>query len=117
MNHYHYTKPTQFGWYLVDFVQNDISQNLESWNPTLLQAADLILAGHNNLACALVMLGLSSQPMNTPLVQQGLQAAEQAITLAPHVPLYWRNAAVLLSLAGDQSASGPQIPGHLGWHG
>eukprot|EP00434_Breviolum_minutum_P042736 symbB.v1.2.038055.t1/scaffold5798.1/size23537/2 len=60
--------------------------------------------GHNNLACALVMLGLSSQPMNTPLVQQGLQAAEQAITLAPHVPLYWRNAAVLLSLAGDQSA-------------
>lgn len=55
------------------------------------------------------MLGLSSQPMNTPLVQQGLQAAEQAITLAPHVPLYWRNAAVLLSLAGDQSASGPQI--------
>ena len=61
------------------------------------------LVGHNNLACALVMLGLSSQPMNTQLVQQGLQAAEQAITLAPHVPLYWRNAAVLLALTGDQS--------------
>eukprot|EP00435_Cladocopium_sp_Y103_P072511 s177_g40.t1 len=60
--------------------------------------------GHNNLACALVMLGLSNQPVNTQLVQQGLQAAEQAITLAPHVPLYWRNAAVLLSLAGEQSA-------------
>jgi len=61
--------------------------------------------GHNNLACALVMLGLSNQPVNTQLVQQGLQAAEQAITLAPHVPLYWRNAAVLLSLAGEQSVA------------
>ena len=63
------------------------------------------------------MLGLSSQPMNTPLVQQGLQAAEQAITLAPDVPLYWRNAAVLLSLAGDQSASRqPQILATFAWH-
>ena len=61
--------------------------------------------GHNNLACALVMLGLSNQPVNTQLVQQGLQAAEQAITLAPHVPLYWRNAAVLLGLAGEQSVA------------
>jgi hypothetical protein len=51
------------------------------------------------------MLGLSNQPVNTQLVQQGLQAAEQAITLAPHVPLYWRNAAVLLSLAGEQSVA------------
>eukprot|EP00913_Durusdinium_trenchii_P012368 g11610.t1 len=61
--------------------------------------------GHNNLACALVLLGLSSQPVNMPLVQQGLQAAEHAITLAPLVPLYWRNAAVLLSLAGDLAAA------------
>ena len=51
------------------------------------------------------MLGLSNQPVNTQLVQQGLQAAEQAITLAPQVPLYWRNAAVLLNLAGEQSVA------------
>ncbi|CAJ1442683.1 unnamed protein product, partial [Effrenium voratum] len=61
--------------------------------------------GHNNLACALVLLGLSAEPMNTQLVQQGIQAAEQAITMAPHVPLYWRNAAVLLNMAGDQHAA------------
>ena len=29
---------------------------------------------YNNLACALVLLGLSNQPMNVQLVQQGLQA-------------------------------------------
>lgn len=61
--------------------------------------------GYNNLACALVLLGLSNQPMNVQLVQQGLQAAEQAISLAPHTPLYWRNAAVLLSMTGDQQSA------------
>eukprot|EP00931_Biecheleriopsis_adriatica_P067370 TRINITY_DN41521_c0_g1_i1.p1 TRINITY_DN41521_c0_g1~~TRINITY_DN41521_c0_g1_i1.p1 ORF type:complete len:826 (-),score=156.42 TRINITY_DN41521_c0_g1_i1:114-2561(-) len=61
--------------------------------------------GYNNLACALVLVGLSSQPPRVELVQQGLQAAEQAISVAPGVPLYWRNAAVLLGLAADQSAA------------
>ncbi|CAE8650777.1 unnamed protein product [Polarella glacialis] len=57
--------------------------------------------GYNNLACGLVLIGLSTQPPTMQYVQQGLQAAEQAITLQPGVPLYWRNAAVLLGLAGD----------------
>lgn len=33
------------------------------------------------------------------------QLLRHAITLAPLVPLYWRNAAVLLSLAGDLAAA------------
>jgi len=61
--------------------------------------------GYNNLACALVVMGLSIQPPNAQLVQQGLQAIERAVGLVPAMPLYWRNAAALLSLAGDGEAS------------
>lgn len=61
--------------------------------------------GYNNLACALVLVGLSSTPPDVQAVQQGLQAIERAVSLAPHVPLYWRNAAALLLLAGDQQAA------------
>lgn len=57
--------------------------------------------GYNNLACALVILGLSNQPQDESIVRQGLQAIEQALTLVPGMPLYWRNAAALLALAGD----------------
>jgi tetratricopeptide (TPR) repeat protein len=57
--------------------------------------------GYNNLACALVMMGISLQPPNTQLVQDGLKAIERAVGLVPAMPLYWRNAAALLSLAGD----------------
>lgn len=57
--------------------------------------------GYNNLACALVLMGLSSMPVAVDVVQQGLQVMEQAVTMQPGVPLYWRNAAALLSLAGD----------------
>eukprot|EP00930_Biecheleria_cincta_P070928 TRINITY_DN58497_c0_g1_i1.p1 TRINITY_DN58497_c0_g1~~TRINITY_DN58497_c0_g1_i1.p1 ORF type:complete len:726 (+),score=105.11 TRINITY_DN58497_c0_g1_i1:258-2180(+) len=61
--------------------------------------------GYNNLACALVLIGMSSKPVNAQLINEGLQAAEQAITLTPGSPLYWRNAAALLNLAGDQRAA------------
>jgi len=61
--------------------------------------------GYNNLACALVMLAISTQPPNQQALQEGLQAMEQAVTMSPGTPLYWRNAAVLLSLAGDRQAS------------
>lgn len=61
--------------------------------------------GYNNLACGLVLLGLGGQPQSPALVQQGLQAMEQAITLTPSSPLYWKNAAALLTLAGDAQAA------------
>lgn len=61
--------------------------------------------GYNNLGCALVLMGLSGQTPDGELVRQGLQAMERAVTLTPGVPLYWRNAAVLLSLAGDVQGS------------
>jgi len=61
--------------------------------------------GYNNLACALVILGLSQQPPDAQAVQQGVQAMEQAVSLLPGMPLYWRNAAALLSMAGDATAA------------
>jgi len=59
--------------------------------------------GYNNLACALVIVGLTNK--DTTLVQQGLQAIEKAIGLMPAVPLYWRNAAALLEMAGDHATA------------
>jgi len=60
--------------------------------------------GYNNLACALVIMALSMQPPDQRLAQQGLQAIEKAVGLVPGMPLYWRNAAALLTLAGDAEA-------------
>ncbi len=63
--------------------------------------------GYNNLGCALVMLAMSTTPPNEQVMREGLQALEQAVTMAPGVALYWRNAAVCLVLSGDrQAASG-----------
>mmetsp|Transcript_156609 Transcript_156609/g.502776 ORF Transcript_156609/g.502776 Transcript_156609/m.502776 type:complete len:800 (-) Transcript_156609:188-2587(-) len=61
--------------------------------------------GYNNLGCALCMLAMSQQPPNAQAMREGLQQLEQAVILAPGVPLYWRNAAVLLSLAGDRQGA------------
>eukprot|EP00929_Paragymnodinium_shiwhaense_P101071 TRINITY_DN63842_c0_g1_i1.p1 TRINITY_DN63842_c0_g1~~TRINITY_DN63842_c0_g1_i1.p1 ORF type:complete len:798 (+),score=167.56 TRINITY_DN63842_c0_g1_i1:63-2456(+) len=60
---------------------------------------------YNNLACAMVLTGVFGQPQNPQMVQEGLSAMEQALGLMQNNPLYWRNAAVLLSLAGDQQAA------------
>lgn len=62
--------------------------------------------GYNNLGCALVMVALSMQPRQEQTLLEGLQAIERAVTMQPSVPLYWRNAAVLLSLAGEQQQAG-----------
>jgi len=59
--------------------------------------------GYNNLACAQVLYGLDLR--NQEMVNQGLGALEKAISLAPEMGLYWRNAAVLLGFIGDQAAS------------
>jgi len=48
---------------------------------------------------------MSQQPPNAQAMREGLQQLEQAVILAPGVPLYWRNAAVLLSLAGDRQGA------------
>lgn len=56
--------------------------------------------GYNNLACALAISGLLKQPPDMSLVQQGVEAMEQAVTLLPARDLYWRNAAALLHIAG-----------------
>jgi len=61
--------------------------------------------GYNNLACALVIVGLNSQPQDAEVVRQGLQAIEQALTMMPGMALYWRNAAALLTLAGDMATA------------
>lgn len=58
--------------------------------------------GYNNLACALVLLGLSTQPPNVELASQGIQAMQTAIEMLPGSALYWRNAAALLGLVGEQ---------------
>eukprot|EP00397_Hematodinium_sp_SG-2012_P011503 GEMP01011643.1.p1 GENE.GEMP01011643.1~~GEMP01011643.1.p1 ORF type:complete len:644 (+),score=101.94 GEMP01011643.1:575-2506(+) len=59
--------------------------------------------GFNNLACAMVLDGLSR--MDEKAVTQGLASIEQAIGLSPDTALYWRNAAVLLQLIGDHAAA------------
>lgn len=61
--------------------------------------------GYNNLACALVLAGVQMVPPDADAIQQGLQAIERAVSLAPDVPLYWRNAASLLEIAGDTMAA------------
>jgi len=61
--------------------------------------------GLNNHGCSLVLLGLSSQPPQVQLVQQGLGSMEQAIAMVPQSPLYWRNAAALLTMIGDTQAA------------
>ena len=83
----------------VQNFQNAIITNPNFPPPGLWCRTLLARKGYNNLACALVMLGISNQQL--PLVQQGLAATEQALQLAPQNPLYWRNAAVLLNLAGE----------------
>eukprot|EP00392_Amoebophrya_sp_AT5.2_P006964 g6976.t1 len=60
--------------------------------------------GYNNLACAQVVLyGLDLK--NQEMINQGLGSLEKALSIAPDMALYWRNAAVLLSFIGDGSAS------------
>jgi len=59
--------------------------------------------GYNNLACAQVLYGLDLG--NQDMVNQGLGSLEKAISLAPDMGLYWRNAAVLLNFIGDKPAS------------
>lgn len=59
--------------------------------------------GYNNLACAQVLYGLDLK--NQDMVNQGLGSLEKAISLAPDMALYWRNAAVLLNFIGDKTAS------------
>ncbi|CAD7926824.1 unnamed protein product [Amoebophrya sp. A25] len=59
--------------------------------------------GYNNLACAQVLYGLDLK--NQEMVNQGLGSLEKALSIAPDMALYWRNAAVLLGFIGDQAAS------------
>jgi len=40
------------------------------------------------------------------MVNQGLGSLEKAISLAPDMGLYWRNAAMLLNMIGDKPAAG-----------
>lgn len=86
-------------WYVgrgVEAAQN--FQNAIITNPNFPKA-------YNNMACALVMLGLGQQPPERQFIQDGLQHMEQALAMSPGMALYWRNAAVLLGLVNDQSAS------------
>ncbi|CAD7924097.1 unnamed protein product [Amoebophrya sp. A120] len=59
--------------------------------------------GYNNLACAQVLYGLDLK--NQEMINQGLGSLEKALSIAPDMALYWRNAAVLLGFIGDQAAS------------
>jgi tetratricopeptide (TPR) repeat protein len=58
---------------------------------------------YSNLACAQTLHGMDMG--DEKIVNQGLTSLEQAITLAPDMALYWRNAASLLKLIGDGAAS------------
>ena len=68
-------------------------QNSIVANPTFTKA-------YNNMACALVTASLARGPDHS-MMHAGLWAIEQAIGVLPQMPLYWRNAGVLLNLAGD----------------
>jgi len=63
----------------------------------------MLSKGWNNLACTMVGAGLSRS--NQQVVVEGLQAIDRAIQINPSNVLYWRNAAILLYLVGDQQAS------------
>jgi tetratricopeptide (TPR) repeat protein len=63
----------------------------------------MLSKGWNNLACTMVGAGLSHS--NQQVVLEGLQAIDRAIQINPSNVLYWRNAAILLYMVGDQQAS------------
>ena len=56
--------------------------------------------GLNNLACAQVLYGMSIQDQD--MMMQGLGALERALALSPATVMYWRNAAILLALVGEE---------------
>jgi len=64
----------------------------------------MLSKGWNNLACVMVTEGLARG--NQPVVVEGLQAIDRAVQINPHNVLYWRNAAILLYMVGDQAAAG-----------
>jgi len=64
----------------------------------------MLSKGWNNLGCEMVTAGLARG--NQQVVAEGLQAVDRAIQINAHNVLYWRNAAALLMMVGDQQAAG-----------
>merc|ERR1719321_1131796 len=59
----------------------------------------------HDLGLACTMVGAGLQRSNQQVVLEGLQAIDRAIQINPSNVLYWRNAAILLYMVGDQQAS------------